>query len=79
MVLSSVVSLYTVACVHPEVLQAMARSLLPTEADLVISSFGASDALQDVLEGHFCTIMSPSMREDSVRRNGAFWKLGQAG
>jgi hypothetical protein len=62
--LSSVVSLYNATCVHPEVLQPIAGSLLSAELDLpkaASSSFRLCEILFEVVEDNLLLVLPPGM------------------
>lgn len=62
-----IVSLVDAAGIHPEVLQAIACSLLRTEAKLSVPSLRPPQFFSQVCEADLFIILSPRMRKDSIR------------
>jgi hypothetical protein len=60
-------TLVNAAGVHPEVLQAIVRSLLITKAQLLVFHFRQPQALSQVCKAHFFVIFTPGIREDRVQ------------
>lgn len=61
--------LFVAASAHLEELQAVLRSLLPTEAGLAVAGFALVCTAQKIFKGNLFVIRSPSMRKDSIVRN----------
>ncbi len=69
------VSLYSAARVNPKVLQAILGSLLTTEDEFVIAFLLFACFAREVLVGHFFIAGTPCMRENSIRRSVAAYKI----
>jgi hypothetical protein len=64
----SATRLVDTASIDPKVLQAIALSLLPTEANLVVTSLALAGTMHQVFVGNLFTFRTPGVRKYSISR-----------